>query len=84
MSKVIRLNIKLKAALLVTIYTVPTPLEICRYISCLVRNGHSSIIAGSLSRGDGSCNRGRDRFEEQWMSVGGLVGRRMGARVKKE
>ena len=49
-----------------------------RYILCLVRNGHSSIIAGSLSRGDGSCNRGRDRFEEQWMSVGGLVGRRMG------
>ena len=24
---------------------------------------------GSLSGGDGGCNTGRDRFEEQWMSV---------------
>ena len=33
-----------------------------------VRNGHRSIIVGSVSRGDGGCNTGRGRFEEQWMS----------------
>ena len=49
-----------------------------------MRNGQSSIIEEGLSSGDGRCNTGRDRFEEQWMSVGGLEGRRMGARVKKE
>ena len=34
-----------------------------------MRNGRNSIIVGSLSGGDGGCNTGRDRFEEQWMSV---------------
>ena len=38
-----------------------------RYILCLVRNGHSWIIVGSRSRGDGVCNTGRDRFEEEWI-----------------
>ena len=33
-----------------------------------VRNGHRSVIVGSMSRGDGGCNTGRGRFEEQWMS----------------